>query len=327
MRLAHSTMEDADVLTPFLQSCPEPAAEEIERLEVFLSKHSAHDGTLLRPVVVLTSGGTTVPLERRCVRFIDNFTTGSRGALSAEEFLKRGYAVLFLTRDQSYQPFGMELGDDTPVEVLNKFLTSDEKDVYIRESTKGQLHTLLERCVTAREQGLLHVIKFKTIFDYMKDLEWISKTLGKYGSSVLFYLAAAVSDFYIPWEEMLEHKIQSSQGQLQLHLHGVPKALGVLRHTWAPDAFIVSFKLETDEEILITKAKGAIENYGVHAVVANLLHNRKTRVLVLKGGKEMDDGHIKIIQKEPQDMKCIEAPLVEHVTQMHKEFLKETKAS
>ena len=37
-----------------------------------------------RRVVVVTSGGTTVPLERNTVRFIDNFSTGSRGAHSAE---------------------------------------------------------------------------------------------------------------------------------------------------------------------------------------------------------------------------------------------------
>lgn len=29
--------------------------------------------------------------------------------------------------------------------------------------------------------------------------------------------------------------------------------LGVLRKAWAPEAFIVSFKLETDEGLLITK--------------------------------------------------------------------------
>lgn len=29
--------------------------------------------------------------------------------------------------------------------------------------------------------------------------------------------------------------------------------LGVLRHEWAPDAFFVSFKLETDHDILLDK--------------------------------------------------------------------------
>jgi phosphopantothenate---cysteine ligase (ATP) len=39
-------------------------------------------------IAVVTSGGTTVPLEKNCVRFIDNFSSGRRGALSTEEFLK-----------------------------------------------------------------------------------------------------------------------------------------------------------------------------------------------------------------------------------------------
>ena len=33
----------------------------------------------------------------------------------------------------------------------------------------------------------------------------------------------------------------------------VPKMLGSLRHVWAPEAFLVSFKLETDEKLLISK--------------------------------------------------------------------------
>lgn len=42
------------------------------------------------------------------------------------------------------------------------------------------------------------------------------------GSSVMFYLAAAVSDFYIPASEMPEHKIQSSEGPLQVRPPGQP---------------------------------------------------------------------------------------------------------
>ncbi|GMP81701.1 hypothetical protein CsSME_00036327 [Camellia sinensis var. sinensis] len=35
-------------------------------------------------VVCVASGGTTVPLEKRCVRYIDNFSSGHRGAASTE---------------------------------------------------------------------------------------------------------------------------------------------------------------------------------------------------------------------------------------------------
>lgn len=39
------------------------------------------------------------------VRFIDNFSTGSRGSKSAECFLSEGYAVIFLHRKGSLEPF------------------------------------------------------------------------------------------------------------------------------------------------------------------------------------------------------------------------------
>jgi phosphopantothenate-cysteine ligase len=70
---------------------------------------------------------------------------------------------------------------------------------------------------------------------------------------------------------MPEHKIQSSDGGLVLELDPVPKRLQQLTHDWSPDAFVVSFKLETDLNILIYKAKRAISNYQVNLVVANLL--------------------------------------------------------
>jgi len=37
-----------------------------------------------RPIVLITSGGTTVPLEHNTVRFVDNFSAGTRGSTSAE---------------------------------------------------------------------------------------------------------------------------------------------------------------------------------------------------------------------------------------------------
>ena len=50
-------------------------------------------------------------------------------------------------------------------------------------------------------------------------------------------------------------------------LSSVPSPTGCLRGSWAPSAFVVSFKLETDEELLVLKAHKALTRYGVHAVV------------------------------------------------------------
>ena len=60
-------------------------------------------------IVFITSGGTTVPLEVNTVRFIDNFSSGERGAGSAEHFIKLGYRVIFLHRVGSILPFTRSL--------------------------------------------------------------------------------------------------------------------------------------------------------------------------------------------------------------------------
>jgi phosphopantothenate-cysteine ligase len=54
----------------------------------FIKRHTSPTGVLTRRVACVTSGGTTVPLERNCVRFIDNFSAGTRGAMSTEQFLQ-----------------------------------------------------------------------------------------------------------------------------------------------------------------------------------------------------------------------------------------------
>ena len=56
-----------------------------ERLAAFVAAQPS-----TRRIVCVTSGGTTVPLERNTVRFIDNFSTGNRGAALAERFLAEG---------------------------------------------------------------------------------------------------------------------------------------------------------------------------------------------------------------------------------------------
>ena len=40
-------------------------------------------------IVLVTSGGTTVPFEKQTVRFLDNFSAGTRGSASAEHFIKQ----------------------------------------------------------------------------------------------------------------------------------------------------------------------------------------------------------------------------------------------
>lgn len=74
----------------------------------------------------------------------------------------------------------------------------------------------------------------------------------------MLFSAAAVSDFYIPYNEMAEHKIQSSEGDPHIALTNTPKMLYLVTREWASDAYNVSFKLETDIDLLVSKATSAI---------------------------------------------------------------------
>lgn len=83
-----------DILTEYNDS--------LARLHDFLKLHLKDQN---RRIVCVTSGGTLVPLEKNMVRFLDNFSKGTRGATSAECFLARDYAVIFMHRKGSKLPF------------------------------------------------------------------------------------------------------------------------------------------------------------------------------------------------------------------------------
>lgn len=59
---------------------PEHFEQSLQATEAFVTRQREAG----RSVVLVTSGGTTVPLERKMIRFLDNFSAGSRGAISAE---------------------------------------------------------------------------------------------------------------------------------------------------------------------------------------------------------------------------------------------------
>ena len=80
---------------------------------------------------MITSGGTTVPLELNTVRFIDNFSTGTRGAASCEYFLKHDCNVIFLHRRGSISPFIRHIQSQTSKQFDMKFfetLTMNKDD-------------------------------------------------------------------------------------------------------------------------------------------------------------------------------------------------------
>ncbi|EGG02372.1 uncharacterized protein MELLADRAFT_38628 [Melampsora larici-populina 98AG31] len=275
------------------QSPPPTLSEEINRVKQFVLHHVQED----RRVVLITSGGTTVPLEHNVVRFLDNFSAGTRGSASAEYFLRSNrYAVIFLYRSHSLQPFSRCYSHSTHpfLDLLHlpheTNLPTGPATISVTDSEMAPLAAVLRAYHTVREKNLLLTIPFVTVNEYLWLLRSVARVMGEpsvgLGRSALLYLAAAVSDFFIPEQKLSEHKIQSGKGSLVLEMDAVPKVLKDLAQEWTNQAYTVSFKLETDQSLLIPKAQAALERYGHQLVIANELHTRKHQVIfVMKNGQ------------------------------------------
>ena len=367
------------------------------RLHNFTTRHTAHH----IPLALVTSGGTSAPLEHNCVRFLDNFSTGTRGAYAVEELCNRGYAVIHLKREGSVSPFGRVLsnelkcgrggmtfdtfgalfdcsthgaGDEDGIADSFGLQDIDEHLVYEKETTKSNnsnksddpwmynehntanqqstysqrrakhqnhrgeltinpqianssiLQSTLRKYKHVKQLGLLLTINFRTVDDYLHKLQVCSEAINVCGSLALVYLAAAVSDFYIPEEKRVLHKIQSrdygiksqasssivstssfggessssdaretntmqiqSDNTLTLKLYPVPKVIPALRTKWCPNAFVITFKLETDSSILQQKSVLAMERNDVHMVIGNELSTRYEKVFILSRKNKDED--------------------------------------
>lgn len=287
---------------------PKSLQSHITLANAFVERHLCQQ----RRVVLVTSGGTTVPLENQTVRFIDNFSAGTRGATSAEYFLEAGYAVLFLHRQYSLLPYSRHYSHSTNC-FLDFMTEADDGKVVVNDAYQDKMLDVLRKYNAAKRENLLLVLSFTTITEYLWNLREIARLMGPLGSRALFYLAAAVSDFFVPKDRMVEHKIQSSEAgqlignsstangasvnseklatstqgkKLVIDLDPVPKFLKRLVDGWAPEGMIVSFKLETDPSILVSKAQMALQRYSHHLVIGNLLTTRKWEVVFVTPDEE-----------------------------------------
>ena len=130
---------------------------------------------------------------------------GTRGATSAEYFLKAGYAVIFMHRQFSLQPFSRHYSHST--HPFLDFLDIDESEVPakidVRSSERPQLLSVLAQYKQVHKAGTLHTLTFVTVNDYLWLLRALSQELYVCGRNALFYLAAAVSDFFLPRQKMV----------------------------------------------------------------------------------------------------------------------------
>eukprot|EP01055_Gregarina_sp_Pseudo9_P000718 Gregarina_sp_Pseudo_9__717@NODE_1458_length_1584_cov_28_869256_g1355_i0_p1_GENE_NODE_1458_length_1584_cov_28_869256_g1355_i0NODE_1458_length_1584_cov_28_869256_g1355_i0_p1_ORF_typecomplete_len299_score55_08DFP/PF04127_15/3_8e39_NODE_1458_length_1584_cov_28_869256_g1355_i060956 len=260
--------------TPALPACDDSqesilAAEEaLKLLELTFGPEPKQRTQSKHPVVVITSGGTAVPLERNAVRSITNFSTGARGAALAEIFLQKGCTVYLLTQAGAKKPFIRQL-DTSKLIYDGGISNTDAANEF--QAVRAQAQAVKSR---------LHIVEFETLAEYMFSFRHLLTTLAHYKQQLLVISAAAVSDFYLDHNDIPEHKIDGNavQGQsLSLILKKTPKMLGLFRRI-VPRSYFVSFKLETNPKVLDKKCKSSLDSAKVNMVVGNLLDRRYEEV-------------------------------------------------
>lgn len=107
--------------------------------------------------------------------------------------------------------------------------------------------------------------------------------------------------------------MQSTKDLLNITLYPVKKQIYLIKDEWSPKSFVISFKLETDENILIHKSIKSIEQAKSDFVIANLLQTRYDRVLIIN----------KLEKYEISKGNCsyIEENIVNKITQLHDDYI------
>lgn len=105
---------------------------------------------------------------------------------------------------------------------------------------------------------------------------------------------------------------------LQLSMKMVPKILSPLVKDWAPKAFVISFKLETDASILLDKARRALDAYRHQAVVANILDSRRGHVVVVTPDTQTE---LTLDEDDTKNEVEIEEKIVSNLISAHTKFI------
>ena len=242
-----------------------------------------------RQIAIISSGGTKVKLDAKGEYMIDNFASGWRGVYLTENLIDQGFFVIFLYRKTSHVPY-------------------ERSYSHVNEETVNMYNERLQKIKNNREN--LVCLSFDFIFEYLYKLWQLSENIQKLNCSqkVMYIMAAAVSDFYVPLEDLpddLEDRVES----ITMKLKTTPKILGLIKKLFPkPNFIMVSFKLETDETILEDKVIKSFNSNFSDYIVGNVLSTRNKRLYLyhMVEGKH----EVIVIEKEVEGQGILEAKLV-----------------
>lgn len=216
-----------------------------------------------RKIALITSGGTKVNLDLKEEYIIDNFATGWRGVYLVENFVAKGYLVIHLYRSSSHLPFERNYSEENEQNIKEYKAYQDKIKKYKND---------------------IILVNYDYIFEYLYKLYKITYLLNHYEvkQRVVYCMAAAVSDFYVPLADMKE-SLDKGKETVELVLKQTPKMLGWTKTSSDKIKLImVSFKLETDQSILHTKVVRSFNSSYSDFIIGNILSTRNKRLYVYR---------------------------------------------
>ncbi|KAJ1610253.1 putative phosphopantothenoylcysteine synthetase [Cryptosporidium canis] len=261
------------------------------------------------------------------VRCIDNISTGTRGAYSAEYFLKLGFSVVFFHRRGSHLPFTVDLPSkyDLLLTFGDSFNSTECYSSFFKDEKIKKIVRASQNFMKYSER--IFFMEFGSVYEYINGIENIISYCTELSTKIIFFLAAAVSDFYIPNNLLSINKISADSNlalnidnepqvpTITLELYSTPKCAQFIRKK-LPDCFLVLFKLETEEETLYQKSDKLLIMYNANVICANLLQSRRDSVTIITPNSKTEI-------KKTSDV--IEECVVSTIVSLYEEYILEKK--
>lgn len=202
-----------------------------------------------KAIYILTSGGTQVGLNSAYA--LENFSTGTRGSKLAECFCENKQYIIYLCRKGSVLPF----------ERREKEANHEDLESYIYKAKKKLKYVVFEQ--------------FELFSEYEAKLRGLCQLLQKElpQKPLLIISSAAVSDFNLPAED--QRQFLAPKEELKME-----KTKNSLKELAQQGCQIISFKLETDQQILEKKSLESFDKYGSKMVIGNLLQSRYEEIFI-----------------------------------------------
>lgn len=81
--------------------------------------------------------------------------------------------------------------------------TTPTPQITVTLAERARLLSVLRAYNTVHEQGTLHMLSFVTVNEYLWLLRAVSREMSVLGRKAMYYLAAAVSDFFLPQQRLV----------------------------------------------------------------------------------------------------------------------------